>query len=166
MLHNLVHIKSKDDLPKKDDLYVCLLKNGSVGKCTFKVDCPDSDKYMIDFFWLNNVEAYFNPISEPAQGMPTRLDAEKYSIEQYVLMFEEHQKIRMADFNHGFMNCFDWFKSRLAPSKDELRKELLRLVQIARKGSMIISKHSDNEYWKFDIDSENKVVDEYLKGIL
>jgi hypothetical protein len=64
MLYNQVFIKSKEDLPKTDDLYVCLFKNGSVGKCTYKVDCSDDDKYIIDFFWLHNVESYFQQIPE------------------------------------------------------------------------------------------------------
>jgi hypothetical protein len=47
--------------------------------------------------------------------------------------------------------------------QEQLREELIKLVQIARKGSMVTSGITGYTYWKFDIDSEKKVIDEYLK---
>ena len=45
------------------------------------------------------------------------------------------------------------------------RKELIKLVQIARKGSEITSGITRMAYWKFDVDSESKIVDDYLSTL-
>ena len=42
------------------------------------------------------------------------------------------------------------------------RDELIKLVQEARKGSFNSSRLTGASYWKFDVDSESKVVDDFL----
>ena len=42
------------------------------------------------------------------------------------------------------------------------REELIKLVQEARKGSLNTNIITDNVYWTFDIDSESRIVDNFL----
>lgn len=50
-----------------------------------------------------------------------------------------------------------------AYSKKSRREELIRFALEARKGYHKTSMLTDLTYWKFDVDSESKLVDEYLK---
>ena len=48
--------------------------------------------------------------------------------------------------------------------RDELREELELCTQSVRKGAMVTSGLTGRTGWKFDIDSNKKAVDEYLKS--
>ena len=112
-----VFVYGKDDLPKESGKYQCVFSDNTFGQATY--DKSQEYASQSDIWLINKIKCYFQPLPEPAQGMPTELDAEKYAIDKYMNLFDEHESIRMFDYKHGFMSCFDWFKSRLAPSKQE-----------------------------------------------
>ena len=88
---------------------------------------------------------------------PTTKTAKRLQVELAALNAQLEQST-----NKSTIERKDFFESQM--EDETLREELIKLVREARKGSMITSGITDVTYWKFDIDSEIKIVDNYLNS--
>jgi hypothetical protein len=48
-----------------------------------------------------------------AEAMPTEEESEKKSYDFVISIFNDNQKVRMADTMWGWQKCFEWFRSRM-----------------------------------------------------
>jgi hypothetical protein len=53
----------------------------------------------------------------------------------------------------------------IEPSEEDQRRELIKLLQKAKQGSLVTSGLTGATFWKFDNDSESRIVNEWIAEI-
>ena len=105
MIYEQVFINGKgENLPKISGQYF-VNRSGLMSIMDFYINKSE-------MMWLKEVRWWVKPLPEPAQGMPT-------DWEQIKSDYIEYNKKSFRDL----WEIFDWFKSRLTPNKEELRKD-------------------------------------------
>ena len=115
MIYEQVFINGKgENLPKISGQYF-VNRSGLMSIMDFYINKSE-------MMWLKEVRWWVKPLPEPAQGMPTDEDVMLY-FANYCKNSRE-MRVNYQDFTRGLVLEFaKWFKSRLTPSKEELRKD-------------------------------------------
>ena len=66
-------------------------------------------------------------------------------------------------YYYDLRNEIDLLEQQVEEQESKDRENLIKLVRIARRGSLCWGGITDEMSWKFDIDSKSAVIDEYLK---